>query len=84
MPTVNVNICPEIINWALSQTQEDKLGDKLMNNIAKWLDGTKKPTFNQIEDFSKKTNIPLGYFFLQTPPVEQIDLLEYRTVDSID
>lgn len=83
MPTVNVNICPEIIKWALSQTQEDKLGDKLMNHIAKWLDGTKKPTFNQIEDFSKRTNIPLGYFFLQTPPVEQIDLLEYRTVDSI-
>ena len=83
MPTVNVNICPEIINWALSQTQEDKLGDKLMNNITKWLDGTKKPTFNQIEDFSKKANIPLGYFFLQTPPVEQINLLEYRTVDSI-
>ena len=69
MPAVNVNICPEIINWALSQTQEDKLGDKLMNNITKWLDGTKKPTFNQIEDFSKKANIPLGYFFLQ------IDLL---------
>jgi Predicted Zn peptidase len=83
MPAVNVNICPEIINWALSQTQEDKLGDKLMNNITKWLDGTKKPTFNQIEDFSKKANIPLGYFFLQTPPVEQIDLLEYRTVDSV-
>ena len=71
MPTVNVNICPEIINWALSQTQEDKLGDKLMNNITKWLDGTKKPTFNQIEEFSKKANIPLGYFFLKTPPVEQ-------------
>ncbi len=83
MPTVNVNIRPEIIHWALSQTQEEKLGDKLMNNITKWLDGTKTPTFNQIEDFSKKANIPLGYFFLQTPPVEQIDLLEYRTVDSI-
>ena len=52
MPAVNVNICPEIINWALSQTQEDKLGDKLMNNITKWLDGTKKPTFNQIEAVS--------------------------------
>ena len=25
MPTVNVNIRPEIINWALSQTQEEKL-----------------------------------------------------------
>lgn len=83
MPRVSVNIRPEIINWALSQAQEEKLGDKLMNNITKWLDGTKIPTFNQIEDFSKKANIPLGYFFLQTPPVEQINLLEYRTVDSI-
>ena len=83
MPAVNVNIQPEIISWALSQTQEEKLGDKMMNNITQWLNGTKTPTFNQIEDFSKKANIPLGYFFLQTPPVEQIELLEYRTVDSI-
>ena len=52
MPAVNVNIQPEIISWALSQTQKEKLGDKLMNNIVQWLDGTKTPTFNQIEDFS--------------------------------
>ncbi len=83
MPAVNVNIQPEIINWALKQTQEEKLGSKMMNNITKWLNGTKKPTFNQIEEFSKKTNIPLGYFFLQSPPIEKLDLLEYRTVDSV-
>ena len=83
MPAVNVNIQPEIISWALSQTQKEKLGDTLMNNIIQWLNGTKTPTFKQIEDFSKKANIPLGYFFLQTPPVEQMELLEYRTVDSI-
>ena len=83
MPAVNVNIEPEIIKWALSQTQKEKLGDKLMSHITQWLNGTKTPTFNQIEDFSRKANIPLGYFFLQTPPVEQLDLLEYRTVDSI-
>ena len=80
MPAVNVNIRPEIISWALSQTREEKLGDKLMNNIKQWLNGTKTPTFNQIEDFSKKANIPLGYFFLQTPPVEKIELLEYRSL----
>jgi Zn-dependent peptidase ImmA (M78 family) len=83
MAAVNVNIKPEIISWALSHAQEEKLGDKLVNNIKQWLNGTKTPTFNQIEDFSKKTNIPLGYFFLQTPPEEKIELLEYRTVDSI-
>ena len=54
-----------------------------MDNIRHWLDGTKTPTFKQIEDFSKKSNIPLGYFFLETPPVEQLQLLDYRTVDSI-
>lgn len=83
MPAVNVNIEPEIIKWALSQTQKEKLGDKLMSHITQWLNGTKTPTFNQIEDFSRKANIPLGYFFLQTPPVEQLDLLEYRRVESI-
>lgn len=84
MPTVNVNIQPAIINWALSQTSEEKLGVKLMESIKHWLDGTKSPTFSQIEDFSKKSHIPLGYFFLQTPPVEQIGLLEYRTLDSVE
>ena len=83
MAAINVNIQPEIIRWALSQVQEEKLGEKLMENITQWLNGTKKPTFNQIEDFSKKANIPLGYFFLQTPPQEKLDLLEFRTVDSV-
>lgn len=84
MPTVNVNIHPAILSWALSQTSEEKLGTKLLENIKHWIDGTKSPTFNQIEDFSKKSHIPLGYFFLQTPPVEQISLLKYRTLDSVE
>ena len=82
MPMVKVDIQPEIIHWALSQTKADQLGVKLMGYIEQWLDGTKTPTFNQIEEFSKKANIPLGYFFLQTPPQEELHLLEYRTIDS--
>lgn len=84
MPMVCVNICPEILTWVLSQIKKEKIDSKLMNNINQWLEGTKKPTFNQIEDLSKKSNIPLGYFFLQTPPIEQMELLEYRTVDSME
>lgn len=63
MPTVNVNIQPAILNWALGQTNEEKLGKKLVENVKHWLDGSKCPTFNQIEEFSKKTHIPIGYFF---------------------
>jgi len=83
MPAINVKIQPEIISWALNRTKEEKLGNKLMKNIEQWLAGTKNPTFSQIEDFSRRSNIPLGYFFLQTPPKEHIRLLEYRTIDSI-
>lgn len=83
MPKVTVDINPNIINWALSQCDISRLGTKLMNNISKWLNGTKNPTFNQIEDFSKKSNIPLGYFFLDSPPEEKIELLEFRTIDNL-
>ena len=47
MPAVNVNIQPEIIRWALSQTQKEKLGDTLMNNIIQWLNGIKSPPSHQ-------------------------------------
>ncbi len=63
MPAVNVNIQPAIINWAISQTDEGELGVKLMNNIKQWLDGTKTPTFNQIENFSKKQIYHLAISF---------------------
>lgn len=82
MPAVNVDIEPKVLTWALSQAEEEKLGSKLEKHIAQWLNGTKRPTFNQIVDLSKKSNIPLGYFFLKTPPEEKIRLLEYRTIDS--
>lgn len=83
MPAVNVNISRDVLLWAVRQTNEDNLSSKLKDNIERWLDGTKTPTFNQIEEFSKKSNIPLGYFFLQTPPTENLELLEFRTVNSV-
>lgn len=84
MPTIKVNIHPDILIWVLDQTQSEKLGNKLMNNINEWINGTKAPTFNQIENLSKKSNIPLGYFFLQSPPEEKLELLEYRTINSAE
>lgn len=62
MPAISASIQPEITSWVLGQAREEQLGTKLMNNIKQWLDGTKTPAFNQIEDISRKANIPLGYF----------------------
>lgn len=83
MASIIVNVEQSILKWVLAQTKEERLGEKLLVSVKDWLDGKKKPTFRQVEELSRKSNIPLGYFFLQQPPSEHIPLLEYRTVDSV-
>ncbi len=80
---VNVCISDAILQWIIRSIQFDALPSDVVDNLRKWVAGEKKPTFNQVEKASKATGIPLGYFFLQTPPEETIPLMEYRTVNSI-
>ncbi len=79
---VNVSISPEILNWVMSQIQPETLNCQIVKYLESWHYGEKMPTFNQVEKVSKATGIPLGYFFLQTPPIEDVSLIEFRTVDS--
>jgi Zn-dependent peptidase ImmA (M78 family) len=79
---VNVSISPEILNWVLGQIQPETLNYQIVEYLESWHHGKKTPTFNQVEKVSKATGIPLGYFFLQTPPAEDMSLIEFRTVDS--
>lgn len=77
-----VNVSDDVLRWIMAQVRLDSLPDKIANNLAMWYKKEKTPTFNQIEDTSRATGIPLGYFFLKTPPQEDLSLVEYRTVDS--
>lgn len=83
MPGVTVSITPEILNWIIQKVEAQGIGSSVYELLNKWKSGEKEPTFNQVEDMSKKTNIPFGYFFLDKPPVEECKIVEYRTVDSI-
>jgi Zn-dependent peptidase ImmA (M78 family) len=75
-----VQVSSNIWNWVSAAVQ---LNDANRANLELWRSGEKQPTFNQLEDFSNKTRIPLGYFFLNSPPVESLKILEFRTVDSL-
>jgi Zn-dependent peptidase ImmA (M78 family) len=79
---VTVNVSQNILRWV------DKfvptLDTRSKQNLKQWESGEKSPTFNQIENLSKVTHIPLGYFFLTKPPEEHLDLLEFRTIDSVE
>ncbi|MBQ8835828.1 MAG: ImmA/IrrE family metallo-endopeptidase [Oscillospiraceae bacterium] len=81
---VNVNISKETLGWIMANINFDALSSQIAGRLMSWYSGEKVPTFNQIEEASRATGIPLGYFFLNTPPKEDRTLLEYRTVDSLE
>ena len=83
MQANSVSIAPEMLNWVIAHIQTNSLPKQIIEYLNAWISGQKKPTFNQIEKVSKATGIPLGYFFLEQPPKEDISFVEYRTVDSI-
>ena len=82
MPSVKVTVAPNVLEWVLKTALKEGIADDLLAHFHKWRNNEKQPTFNQIEEFSRKTNIPLGYFFLQSPPYEPLPLLNFRTIDS--
>lgn len=84
MSTVRIKIEPAILEWVQNQVNIDNIKQSLKVNFLKWLSGEKEPTFRQLEDLSKVTHIPLGYFFLDTPPIEDKTLIEFRTIDSVE
>ncbi|GHV90488.1 DNA-binding protein [Spirochaetia bacterium] len=82
MPSTKVDISPNIIDWILKTVSFGELDDKFLSHLYKWKNEETLPTYAQIESLSQKTHIPLGYFFLKTPPAEDIPLLKFRTINS--
>lgn len=73
----------KVLDWALdrSGTSVSELESKL-KKIRKWMSGEQQPTLKQLEDLAKRTATPLGYFFLDEPPVEEIPIPLFRTLED--
>jgi Zn-dependent peptidase ImmA (M78 family) len=75
-----VNINTDMLTWAIDRAGHDLEEITLtFPKLKEWLEEKKKPTFNQLQKFSKKVHVPLGYLFLQTPPVEQLPIPYFRS-----
>jgi Zn-dependent peptidase ImmA (M78 family) len=77
-------VSPAVVDWVIGQIGTSTTPLNALDILKAWQTGVKTPTFDEIETVSKKTRIPLGYFFLQTPPKEKIKLMEYRTIASAE
>lgn len=76
-----VFVKPELIRWAIerSRLSSEHLSEKFPA-LDKWRSGERQPTIKQLESFAHKTMTPLGYLFLDAPPVEDLPIPDYRTV----
>jgi len=81
MTRVAVN--PKVLEWAAERSESDR--GELTGRFPKldrWLAGAEESTLHQLESFSKATSTPLGFLFLEAPPVEQLPVPHYRTVSD--
>jgi Zn-dependent peptidase ImmA (M78 family) len=76
-----VNIRGRLLSWARKRSglSIDDLRSKFPA-LLDWEKEVKQPSYAQLEAFSKKTRAPLGYFFLEDPPIERLPVPHFRTV----
>ena len=82
MAHLTVDVKPAVLTWVLQKAINLNFDNEIIELVEKWRSGEKTPTFHQLETFSRKTGIPFGYFFLDTPPGENCELAEFRTIDG--
>lgn len=78
MARVDVN--PTVLQWAATRSGKTDVIHEKIPNWHKWLNNEIQPTFKQLEKLAKYTATPLGYFFLEQPPVEQLPIPHFRTI----
>lgn len=78
-----VTIKPEMLNWACERSgQSAETMRKRFPKFDLWNRGEASPTLKQLENFAKVTYTPIGFLFLQKPPIETVPIPDFRTVGS--
>ena len=76
-----VGIKPELLRWARNRSgQSTQVLRKRFPKFDSWERGETLPTFKQLERFAKVTYTPIGFLFLDKPPVEELPITDFRTM----
>lgn len=85
MATLYLDIQPSMLRWAMDRAGKsiEDLSQSQRDRVAAWLKKERKPTYRQLQVFSKAVHVPFGYLFLQKPPEEQAPQIpDFRTKGS--
>ncbi len=82
---VRIEVNPSVIRWACARSGrsvEDL--QKRFPRLMDWERGRVRPTLKQLEALAKATFTPVGFFFFETPPVDELPVPDFRTMDSAE
>ena len=79
-----VEVKPELLRWARERAgfSVDALARRFPR-LEAWERGDAYPTLKQLEGFAKATFTPIGFLFLQEPPLERVPIPDFRTVANV-
>ncbi|HUJ14371.1 MAG TPA: ImmA/IrrE family metallo-endopeptidase [Thermoanaerobaculia bacterium] len=78
---MRVEIKPQLLTWARERSMiENEVLENRFPKLHEWESGERKPTLKQLENFAQATHTPVGYFFLDRPPVEEMPVPDFRTM----
>ncbi|MGH3116575.1 MAG: ImmA/IrrE family metallo-endopeptidase [Gaiellales bacterium] len=81
---IRVEVRPELLRWARERAGFSVASlARRFPKLEAWERSEARPTLNQLENFAKATYAPVGFLFLQEPPVERIPIPDFRTVDNV-
>jgi Zn-dependent peptidase ImmA (M78 family) len=80
-----VPIRREMLRWARERAGYEP-GDlaRRIPQLPAWERGDKQPTLKQLEAFARATHTPVGFLFLQEPPMEVVPIPDFRTMPGPD
>lgn len=78
--STRIDVSNDMLTWAVSRAGlELPAFTKNFPPLQYWLDGKRKPTVKQLQEFSKKVYLPFGYLLLPQPPIEDLPIPFFRS-----
>lgn len=78
-----VEVKAELLRWARERAgmeREDLL--RPFPKLDEWERGETRPTLKQVEDYARRTRVPVGFLFLPDPPREVLPIPDFRTMGN--
>jgi len=78
-----VEVRRELLRWARERAglSRTTLGRRFPKVVA-WERRSAQPTLKQLEDFARASFTPVGFLFLDAPPVESVPIPDFCTIGN--